>query len=407
VEEHPAGAGPMPLSGLRVLELGTLIAGPFAGRLLADFGAEVIKVEDPARTDPLRDWGNAADGSPPLWWSVQSRGKSCVTLNLRDERGRALLLDLVERSDVLVENLRPGSLERLGLGPDTLLRRNPRLVIARVSGFGQTGPYAGRAGYASVAEAMGGLRHLNGFPGGPPPRSGVSLGDALAALFVVNGVLMALRWRDQPGGTGQVVDVSLMEACFALLESVVPEYAATGAVRGPSGTRLDGIAPSNLFRCSDGTWMVIAANQDGVFRRLCGAMGQPELADDPRFATHRRRGQNQDAIEQLIGDWSGAHESATVNELLERAGVPCGPVNTVADIFTDPQFAARNMLLQVDDPQLGSIVMPGVVPALTASPGAVRWPGPSDPGSHNESVFGELLGLGPVDLEQLRQEGVV
>jgi formyl-CoA transferase len=264
-----------------------LLAGPFAGRLLGDLGAEVIKVEPPGKPDPLRDWGKARYEGRSLWWPVQSRNKKCITLDLHTERGQQLLLELAQHADVLLENFRPGTLERWNIGPDRLWEVNPRLVVCRVSGYGQTGPYASRAGFASVAEAMGGLRHINGFPGEAPPRLHISLGDSLAGIFAALGILAALHRRDGLGfGRGQVVDVSLIESCFALLESTVPEYDRLGIVRGPSGMGLDGIAPSNSFMSSDGKWIVIAANADNVFRRLCAAMEQPELADDPRFATH-------------------------------------------------------------------------------------------------------------------------
>ena len=282
------------LSGLRVLELGSLIAGPFAGRLLADFGAEVIKVEDPRHPDPLREWGQARAEGHTLWWSVQSRGKRLVTLDLRRDEGRQVLRRMLPAADVLIENFRPGTLEDWGLAPEDLWGVNPGLVIARVSGYGQTGSNAHKPGYASVAEAYGGMRYLNGTPGEPPPRTGLSMGDTLAAMFAMQGILTALYWRDARGGrVGQVVDVSLVESCFAMLESVVPEYAATGEVRQPSGTSLKGIAPSNLFRSGDGDWVIIAANQDSVFRRLANAMNRPDLPHDPRFAGHAKRGEHQ------------------------------------------------------------------------------------------------------------------
>ncbi len=298
-------SGPGPLAGVRVIELGMLLAGPYAGRLLGDMGAEIIKVEPPGQPDPIRDWGTARYEGRSLWWPVQSRNKKCVTLNLREEKGQELLLELVKRSDVLVENFRPGTLEKWNLGWDRLSETNPKLVLARVSGYGQTGPYAERAGFAAVAEAMGGIRYINGFPGEPPPRLHISLGDSLAGMFAAQGILAALYKRDALGfGRGQVVDVSLMEASFAMLESMVPEYDRLGIVRGPQGTNLKGIAPSNIFRSRDDKWMVIAANADKVFGRLCEAIGKPELAGDPRFATHVARGENQDEIEGIIAGWA-------------------------------------------------------------------------------------------------------
>jgi succinyl-CoA---D-citramalate CoA-transferase len=400
--------GPGPLSGVRVVELGMLLAGPFTGRLLGDMGAEIIKVEPPGQPDPLREWGKARYQGRSLWWPVQSRNKKCVTLNLREERGQQLLLELVRRSDVLVENFRPGTLEKWQLAPWQLWEANPRLVIARISGYGQTGPYAPRAGFASVAEAMGGIRHINGFPGEPPPRLHISLGDSLAGMFAAQGVLAALYWRDVlGGGRGQVVDVSLMEGCFALLESTVPEYDRLGVVRGPSGTGLKGVAPSNIFRSSDDKWMVIAANADNVFRRLCGAIGKPEVADDPRFATHGARGDNQEELEGIVAEWARRHTAAEIDTLLNDAGVICGPIYTIADIFEDEHFRAREMLVRHQDPEFGEYVGPGIVPRFSETPGEVRWSATWEEGSHNSDVYGGLLGLSDEELEELKEQGVL
>jgi len=401
-------SGPGPLAGVRVIELGMLLAGPFTGRLLGDMGAEIIKVEPPGQPDPIRDWGKARYHGRSLWWPVQSRNKKCVTLNLREERGQEILLELAKRSDVLVENFRPGTLEKWNLGWDRLSETNPKLVFARVSGYGQTGPYAERAGFASVAEAMGGIRYINGFPGEPPPRLHISLGDSLAGMFAAQGILSALYWRDAlGGGRGQVVDVSLMEASFAMLESMVSEYDRLGIVRGPQGTNLKGIAPSNIFKSKDGKWMVIAANADKVFRRLCEAMGQAGLADDPRFVTHTARGENQDEIEGLIADWARQHDAVEIDRILNDAGVICGPIYTIADIFEDPQFRARDMLVQHVDPEFGEYIGPGIVPKLSETPGAVRWSATWEEGSHNREVYGGLLGLSDNELAELKAEGIV
>jgi formyl-CoA transferase len=404
VTPEPAG----PLAGLRLIELGTLLAGPFAGRLLGDLGADVIKIEPPGKPDPLRDWGQARYEGRSLFWPVQSRNKKCVTLNLREPRGQELLLELVRVSDVVTENFRPGTLERWNLGYDRLSEANPGIVLARISGYGQTGPYAGRAGYASVAEAMGGLRYINGFPGEAPPRAGISLGDSLAAMFAAQGILAALYRRTaSPDGRGQVVDVSLMESCFALLEGAVPEYDRLGIVRPPSGTGLKGVAPSNIFKSRDGTWMVIAANQDNVFRRLCDAIGRPELADDERFVTHRVRGENQEELERIVADWAAQHDARDVDTKLNAAGVVCGPIHTIADIFEDPQFAAREMLVEHEDPEFGTYVGPGIVPKFSETPGAVRWSATWKDGSHNEEVYCGLLGLSESELHELEEQGVV
>jgi crotonobetainyl-CoA:carnitine CoA-transferase CaiB-like acyl-CoA transferase len=400
--------GPGPLAGVRMIELGTLLAGPFAGRLLGDLGAEVIKVEAPGNPDPLRDWGHARYEGRSLWWPVQSRNKKCITLNLRVPRGQELLLELVRRADVMTENFRPGTLERWNLGWDALSAANQGLVLARISGYGQTGPYAERAGYASVAEAMGGLRYINGFPGEAPPRAGISLGDSLAGMFAVQGILAALYHRDVLGdGRGQVVDVSLMEASFALLEGAVPEYDRLGIVRQPSGTSIKGVAPSNIFKSRDDLWVVIAANQDGVFRRLCETMGAPELADDPRFATHLARGEHQEELDGLIAAWAAQHDAREIDRVLNAAGVVCGPIYTIAEIFDDPQFAAREMLVEHVDPEFGPYIGPGIVPKLSETPGAVRWSATWQEGSHNDEIYRGLLGLSAAELDVLREDGVV
>ncbi|MFN3602804.1 MAG: CaiB/BaiF CoA transferase family protein [Dietzia sp.] len=390
-----------------VLELGTLIAGPFAGRLLGDMGARVVKIEDPGRPDPLRTWGQGERDGRRHFWTVHARNKESVTLDLRSEEGAGIFRDLVARADVVVENFRPGTLEKWGLGPDRLLEINPGLVIGRVSGYGQTGPQATRAGYASVAEGVSGLRHLNGFPDRPPPRMALSIGDTLGGMFAVQGVLAALLARTTTG-RGQVVDVALTESCLAVQESVIPDYDAAGVVRGPSGTRLEGIAPSNLYQASDGVWVIIAANQDTVFRRLCTAMGRPELTEDPRFADHSARGVHQDEIDQIIANWAAERTAGEISTVLEAAGVVVGPVNTVADVMRDEQFLARGMLVPhtvpgVDDTVLG----PGVVPVLESTPGSVRRGGAPEPGWDNRVVYSELLGLDDEHLAGLSARGVI
>jgi formyl-CoA transferase len=403
-----AGRRDGPLAGVRVLELGSFIAGPFAGRLLGDLGAEIIKIEDPNRPDVLREWGRAHYEGRPLWWPVQSRNKKCVTLDLRTARGQQLLLALIERSDAVMENFRPGTLERWNLGFEQMQSVNRGIVLARISGYGQTGPYASRGGFAVVAEAMGGLRHISGFPGEPPPRMQISLGDSLAALFAVQGILSALYWRDASGGgEGQIVDVSLLEASFALLESTVPEYDRLGLVRGPGGTKLEGIAPSNIFKSRDDKWVVIAANSDSLFTRLCEVMESPELAVDERFSSHAARGRNQDEVDGIVAAWAAQHDAAAIDDLLNDAGVICGPIYTIADIFEDPQVRARDMLVEHEDPEFGTYIGPGVVPKLSATPGSVRWSATWVPGSHNEEIYGGLLGLEEAELSALRADGVI
>ncbi len=396
-----------PLDGIRVIEVGTLISGPFAGRLLGDMGAEVIKIEPPGAPDPLRTWGQAELDGHHFFWTVHARNKKAVTLNLREARGRDLFLDLVEHSDVIVENFRPGTLEKWDLGYDVLRERNRGIILVRVSGYGQTGPEAKKAGYASVAEAASGLRHMNGFPGGPPPRLALSLGDSLAGMFAAQGALAAL-YRRTVTGEGQIVDAALTESCLAVQESTIPDYDIGGVVRGPSGTRLDGIAPSNIYRSADGSWVVIAANQDTVFRRLCAAMGQPELADDDRFVNHVARGRNQDELDKIIGDWAAAREPADIIGTLSDAGVISGPINTVAEVVTDPQLVSRGMIADHWDERIGRNVKgPGVVPVLSESPGTIRSAGSSRPGQHNTEIYTDLLGLAAEEIADLESKGVL
>jgi formyl-CoA transferase len=395
------------LDGIRVLEVGTLISGPFAGRLLGDMGAEVIKIEPPGAPDPLRTWGQAELDGHHFFWTVHARNKKAVTLDLRQAAGREVFLELVDRSDIIVENFRPGTLEKWNLGYDVLRERNRGIILVRVSGYGQTGPDAHKAGYASVAEAASGLRHMNGFPGGPPPRMALSLGDSLAGMFAAQGALAAL-YRRTVTGEGQVVDAALTEACLAVQESTIPDYDVGGVVRGPSGTRLERIAPSNIYRSADGSWVVIAANQDTVFQRLCAAMGQPELATDDRFSTHVARGRNQDELDKIIGDWASDKQPTDIIEVLSAAGVIAGPINTVAEVVDDPQLRARGMLVEhwderIDRPVLG----PGIVPVLSETPGSVRNAGPARPGQHNDEIYRGLLGKDDAELDELRAQGVL
>ncbi|MET7767469.1 CaiB/BaiF CoA-transferase family protein [Nocardia sp. NPDC005366] len=403
-----------PLDGYRVLELGTLIAGPYCGRLLGDLGADVIKIEAPDRPDPLRDWGQAAGGHQ-YFWSVHARNKRCVSLDLRTDAGRDIFLELVRTADVVLESFRPGTLERWGLGYDVLTEISPRLVLARVSGYGQTGPYASRPGYASVAEGISGLRHLNGFPGQAPPRIALSLGDSLAGLFAFQGVLAALLARERTG-RGQIVDAALTEASLAIQESTVPDYHKTGHIRQPSGTRLDGIAPSNLYRAKDGLWVIIAANQDTVFGRLTTAMGRPELATDPRYVNHTARGVHQDELDEIIAAWAADFTAADLIELLTEFGVVAGPVNTVAEVMADPQFNARGLFVDHPDPSVGPddegfdpepAKGVGVIPKLSDTPGGVRWGGASRPGTHTDEVLGELLGYDRDRLAALHAQGTI
>ncbi|MDD9826948.1 MAG: CaiB/BaiF CoA-transferase family protein [Deltaproteobacteria bacterium] len=394
-----------PLADLRVVEMGVLLAGPFCGQLLADFGAEVIKIEQPGSGDPMREWGREKSHGKSLWWPVVARNKKSVTLNLREAEGQELARALIARSDVLVENFRPGTLERWGLGPDALHAADPRLVVARVTGFGQTGPYASQAGYGAIGEAMGGLRYVVGDPGSPPSRMGISIGDSLAATYAALGVLMALHHRGA-SGRGQVVDSSIYEAVLAMMESLVPEYQVGGYVRERTGAILPNVAPSNVYPTADDAMLLIAANQDTVFRRLAQAMQRPELAEDPRYATHSARGEHQGALDQLIADWTRTQPAEPLRALLVEHGVPVGKIYRAPEMLDDPHFAARQSIVRVPHPQWGEIAMQNAAPKLSETPGRVVSAGP-ELGQHNEEVYGELLGLKSGQIADLAQRGII
>jgi crotonobetainyl-CoA:carnitine CoA-transferase CaiB-like acyl-CoA transferase len=398
---------PGPLKGIRVIELSTLIAGPFAGRILADYGAEVIKVEPPGTGDPLRQWGNLEKEGHPVWFPVQSRGKKLVTLDLRKPEGQDLCLKLVEHADVLLENFRPGTLERWGLGPGRLHQVNPGLIIARVSGYGQSGPYAQRAGFASVGEAMGGLRYINGFPGQAPARAGISLGDSLAALHAVQGILMALYHRDAQDGKGQVVDASILESCFAILDNMVPEYSVFGYVREPAGTRIGYAVPSNVYRSRDGKWVVVAANNDNLWRRLCVAMGREDLLEDERYRTYMARTRMVEEIDAMIQEWVGEREAVEIDRVMNEIGIVAGPVYSIADIFEDPHYRQREMLVDASDSLFGNFVMPGITPKLSDTPGEAAQPGDWRLGTDNEAVFRGMLGVAEDEYRRLEETGVI
>ncbi len=398
--------GARPLEGVRVVEMGSLLAGPFCGQLLADFGAEVIKVEPPGKGDPMRVWGRHRKDGRTLWWPIIARNKKSVTLNLREEEGQELARRLVAEADVLVENFRPGTLERWGLGYEDLSGINPGLVMVRVSGFGQTGPYRSQAGFGAIGEAMGGIRHVTGFPDRPPPRAGISLGDSLAATFGALGALTALYHREAHGGRGQVVDVGIYEAVLALMESTIPEYVLTGHVRGRTGSVLPFIAPSNIYPTRDEDYVLIAGNADTVFGRLAKAVGHPEWAEDERFATHHARGENMEELDEMISAWTRERSVEEVIEVLAEAGVPTGKVFTAVDMVEDPHYAARENVVTVEDPEIGAFPMQNVVPRLSETPGKVRWTGPAL-GQHNDEVYGGLLKLGEEERAGLRERGIV
>ncbi len=374
------------LQGLRVLELGQLIAGPFAGKTLADFGADVIKVEPADGGDPLRKWRLLREGTS-VWWEVQSRNKRSVTLDLRAAEGQAAVRALAAQADVLIENFKPGTMEAWGLGWDALHALNPKLVMLRISGYGQTGPYAGKPGFGVLGEAMGGLRHLTAEPGRVPVRVGVSIGDTLAALHGVIGVLLALRHREVNGGLGQMVDVALYESVFNVMESLLPEYDAFGAVRGPGGSALPGIAPSNAYPCADGAYVLVGGNGDSIFRRLMAAIGRADLAADPALAHNDGRVRRVEELDAAIAAWTAQRPIAAVLATLDAAGVPAGRIYTVADIASDPQYLARGMVLQTHDADGRSLRVPGIVPRLLTTPGRLRTPAPRL-GEHNEGVLG-------------------
>jgi formyl-CoA transferase len=396
---------PGPLADVLVLEMGHLLAGPFCGHLLADFGAEVIKVEPPERGDPMREWGHVRADETPLWWPILARNKKSVTIDLRQKAGQHLARELVQQTDVLIENFRPGTLERWGMSYQELSQLNPGLVLVRVTGFGQDGPYAARAAYGSIGEAMGGIRHITGDPDRPPSRTGISLGDSLAGTFAALGCLMALHERARTG-VGQVVDAAIYEAVLAFMESMIPEYQLGGYVRGRHGPILPQVAPSNVYETADGGYVLIAANQDSVFARLTVCMGQPELSADERFSTHASRGEHQHELDKVIASWTKGSETHQLLENLTQHGVPSGLVYTAAEMLEDPHFRARRAIVSHLHPVLGDFPMQGVFPVLSRTPGGVRHLGPQL-GEHNRDVLGRLLGRTDEELEGLRLQGTI
>lgn len=407
MQEQAAAAGPdapLPLAGVRVVELGTLIAGPYAASLLAQFGAEVIKIESPGLGDPLRSWRKLHQGTS-LWWYAQSRNKKSLTVNLKHPDGQRIVRELVATADIVIENFRPGTLEQWGLGWEDLHRINPSLIMVRVSGYGQTGPYKDRPGFAAIAESMGGLRYLVGEPGRPPVRTGVSLGDTLASLYGVIGAMMAMHHLKVNGGSGQFIDVALYEAVFGIMESLVPEYSAQGFVRERSGATLPGIAPSNTYLCRDGRYVIIAGNADSIYRRLMHAIGRSDLADDPQLARNEGRVRQAEMLDEAIGAWTGAHDLEHVLQVLEAAEVPSGRIYTAADIHADAHYRAREMIEPHTLPDGQQVDFPGVVPKLSQTPGRTRWLGPTL-GEHTEQIL-EELGYGAQAREHMRAAGAI
>lgn len=395
------------LADIRVIELGQLIAGPFCGQLLGDMGAEVIKVEPPhvdgkGGGDPMRDWGH---GDAKLWWEVVARNKKSVSANLRVPQGQAIVRKLAASADILIENFKPGTMEKWSLGPDVLHAINPRLIIVRVSGYGQTGPYSSRAGFGGIGEAMGGWRHIVGDPDRPPSRMGISIGDSLAATSGCMGALAALHARERTG-KGQVVDSALYEAVLQVMESLVPEYMVGGHVRKRSGSILEGIAPSNVYPCLDGDYL-IGGNQDAVFARLCQAMGRPELACDPRYVSHVARGRHQQELDALIADWTRTLTVAQLEGLMVDHSVPAGRIYCAADMLDDPHFAAREALVEVDSPRWGKFRMQNSFPRLSDTPGGIRSLAPAQVGQHNGEVYRDLLGMTDDEIERLQAEAAI
>src|SRR5512134_2515410 len=388
-----------PLAGLRVLELGQLVAGPFCGKTLADFGAEVIKVEPPGEGDPLRKWRRLRHGTS-LWWQVQSRNKQSVSCDLRKPEGQEIVRRLARRSHIVIENFRPGALEKWNLGWDALSRENPRLVLVRISGYGQTGPYRSRPGFAAIAEGMAGFRYITGFPDRPPARPNLSIGDTIASLHGVIGALMALH-----SGKGQVVDVALYEAMFNCMESLLPEYSAQGYVRERTGSTLPGIAPSNLYPCRDGSYVLIAGNADSLYHRLMTAIGRLDLRDDPALARNDGRAAQMERIDAAISAWTQTKSVDEVLNAMEKAEVPAGRIYSAADIAADPHYAARGMIEKVIAGDGEPLRVPGVVPRLSATPGAIRSPAPKL-GEHTDEVL-LAAGYSPEEVSRLRKQGIV
>jgi len=390
------------LKDTRVIELGQLIAGPFCGQLLGDMGAEVIKVEPPDQGDPMRLWGH---GEHKLWWEVVARNKKAVSANLRVPEGQEIVRRLAAKADILIENFKPGTLEKWNLGPDDLHAINPRLIIVRVSGYGQSGPYSSRAGFGGIGEAMGGWRYIVGEPDRPPSRMGVSIGDSLAATYACMGALAALHARERTG-RGQVVDSAIYEAVLQVMESLVPEYVVGNHIRQRTGSVLEGVAPSNVYRCADGEYL-IGANQDSVFGRLCKAMGRPELATDPRYADHVSRGRNQRELDSIIEGWTSQYTVAEVEAAMIEHSVPAGKVFRAPEMLEDPHFAARDAVVEVESPRWGRVKMQNAFPKLSDTPSGIRAPAPTRIGEHNDEVYRGLLGMSEEEMTRLKSAAAI
>lgn len=395
-----------PLEGIKVIELGNIVAAPFAGKILSEFGAEVIKVEEPTNGDPLRQW-RVMHESTSVWWYVQNRNKKSITVNLRDSKGQEIIKKLVQDVDVVLENFKPGTLERWNLGYETLKAVNPSIILTRISGYGQTGPYREKPGFGGVAEALGGLRYLTGYPDLPPVRTGVAIGDMVAGLYAVIGTLMALRARDKhTDGKGQVIDVALYESVFSLLEGALPEYDLAGEIRERTGSTLPGVAPSNTYECADGSHIVIGGNGDKIFQRLMVAIDRKDLAENAKYANNQGRAEDVVYIDEAIEAWTKQHTLQEAQKILDQADVPVGPIYNIQDIVNDPHYQARDMLKEVNLPDGQKILVPGVVPKLSDTPGDIEWNGPAL-GEHNDEVYSEYLNFSFEDFRRLKEKGVI
>ncbi|WP_174614509.1 CaiB/BaiF CoA transferase family protein [Virgibacillus ihumii] len=394
------------LEGLKVVELGSLIAGPFAGKLMAEFGADVIKVEPPEKGDPLREWRHIYEGQS-LWWRLQSRNKKSITVNMKKEKGQEIVRSLVKEADIVIENFRPGTLEKWNLGYDQLSEINPGLILVRVSGYGQTGPYRDKPGFGSVGESMGGIRHVTGHPDLPPTRVGIALGDSLAAMYSVIGALMAVYHRDVVGtGEGQIIDVALYESVFSLMEGMLPEYDKFGTIRERTGTSLPGVAPSNTYQCGDGKYIVIGGNGDAIFKRLMNVVGRPDLAGVPQFSSNDGRARQADFLDDVIENWTKTVDYETAIKELDDASVPAGPIYNISDIVKDPQYLEREMIQEFDLNDKEKIKIPGIIPKMSKTPGRTNWLGP-ELGEHTNSILKDFLNLDDTELSKLRDQGVI
>jgi formyl-CoA transferase len=394
-----------PLADLRLIEMGTLLAGPFCGQLMGDFGAEVIKVEPPGKGDPMRDWGQEKAHGMSLWWPVIARNKKSVTLNLREQEGQEIARDLISKADFLLENFRPGTMERWNLSYEELKKINPGLIMIRVSGYGQTGPYSKRAGFGAVGESMGGLRYVCGDPSAPPSRMGISIGDSLAATFACIGALSALHHRERTG-EGQVVDSAIYEAVLNMMESLITEYDKAGYIRERQGSILPNVAPSNIYPTKDDNMILIAANQDTVFKRLTEAMDRPDLAEDERYQTHSARGAHQVELDEIVAAWTKTIDAPVLEDMMEEYGIPSGKIYRAPEMLEDAHFRAREAIIKTQHPQFGELLMQNVAPKLSATPGSVRRPGPGL-GEHNEDIYRGLLDFDAEKLAALTSRGIV